>query len=234
VTQSSLELKAQRSCGSQDPSRFFPGARVVVAVALLLACTEIVHVQTARPPAAPKPDVCEIGDVDQMSPSGPTRIDYAGTWVLNLSRSENLPALWRSATSATLVVAQDAERLTPVLTLVGPSGPMPYTNVSYRLDGSTQRSLGGLRGQTRITSGLRYADGGKALVLRVAELVVLKDADLPAATRSQDPEQAKDLELLHTTTQRWELVDGGRVLQVCRMLKGPLTRTVTKLVFVKK
>ena len=187
--------------------------------------------QTLHPPRTSS-DICEIGDVATMSGSSENAINFAGTWVLDLSRSQGLPALWRNARSATLIVAQDAERVTPVLTIFGRSDAMPYDALSYRLDGNLQHARSGPKEQTRVTSELRY--DGRAIVLTATELVLVKDGDLLADSRATDPALRKDIELLHQTTQRWELADDGGSLGICRVLEAPLTRTVSKLLFVRK
>jgi hypothetical protein len=217
--------------------RTFPRTRALLLTAAALGLARAGagggDIQTVRPPAKATSDICEIGAAARISGSSEGTVDFAGTWMLDLSRSEGLPAIWRSATSAALVVAQDAKRLTPVLTVVGPNGTMPYEAVSYMLDGSVQYARGGARQHTLTASDLRYSDEGRAIVLRASELVVLKD-DLPQDVRSKDPTQGKDIELFLETTQRWELADGGRSLRVCRILKTPLTRRVSKLLFVRK
>lgn len=172
------------------------------------------YAQTVRRPDKPVADLCEIGDIERMSASSPAKIDYAGTWLLDESGSDGLPALWWSASSITMVITQDANRLTPVLTVTVGAKPMVYTGYSYPLDGRTDYSRDG---QSEVVSDLRYADGGRSVVLR-----------------STDFAQVKDVELVHETTQRWELAEGGRVLRVCRRLEGPLTRTVSNLLFTRK
>jgi len=177
----------------------------------------ISQAQTTHRPVTSSADVCEIGDMGHMSASRRATVDYSGSWILDLSQSEGLPALWRTASGATMIVTQDPARLAHVLTVRTPDASMPYPKSSYRLDGSPEHTLGGARGQTEMTTVLRYAAATGVVVLRLTESATLAD-----------------VRLFHETTQRWELDESRRTLRVCRMLKGPLTRTVTKLVFTRK
>ena len=168
--------------------------------------------QSARRPVKTPVDVCRIGDIEEMSTSG-VKANYAGTWRLDPSRSEGLSALWASATNITLVVTQDAKRLKPALTVAVGANVMVNSRYSHPFDGSADYRPDG---KGEVISDLRYDDGGRAVVLRTTEFA-----------------QVDDVEIVHEVTQRWELAERGRVLHVCRRLEGPLTRTVSKLVFVK-
>jgi hypothetical protein len=157
-------------------------------------------------------DVCEIGDVTQATATTARMLDYAGIWALDLSSSEGLPALWWNASEITLAVTQDAEHLTTDLKVIGSTDTSAYEVLSYRVDGKPRTIPA--RGDATINFGLRHADGGKVLLLRSIVTSVVQE-----------------VELVHEQTERWELTDGGRGLVVCRILEGPLTRTVSRLVF---
>lgn len=153
--------------------------------------------------------------------------NFAGTWVLDKSKSESLPRNWENAESVTLVVTQDDKQLTYETKIVGGGGPgggpggggrgggMSPTR-SFKLDGSeTTSEMPGGRGTATLKA--KWQSDGKIL-------------ELTSVTKGN----FQGNEFTSTTQEHWELADGGKTLKVHRKSESPQGTRESKLTFTKK
>jgi hypothetical protein len=154
--------------------------------------------------------------------------NFAGTWELDKSKSK-LPERQASAlTSLTWTVTQsDTElKIDPKAEMAqggggggGRGGGMMGGNMptSYKLDGSETTSdlPGGMSG--KVTRKAKWAGEGKVLELKS---VINAEFNGNAFTS--------------TTTEHWELADGGKTLSVHRTSESPRGTTESTMVFTKK
>jgi len=142
--------------------------------------------------------------------------DFGGTWALDKSKSEGLQGPMASM-DQTWVVTQDAKTLTVEASFSGGERPRPPQKRNFNLDGS--ETFMDVTGQMpgKSTMKAKWQGDGKILELNtVAKLSV----------------QGNDVTV--TTTEHWELADGGKTLKVHRTSESPRGTQETKLVFAKK
>ena len=142
--------------------------------------------------------------------------NFAGTWVLDKSKSEGLQGPMAQM-DVTLTVTQDAKTLTTETKYSGGQQEMPAQKATYNLDGSpTTVEMGGrMPGQATLTA--KWQGDGKILELTSVQKMNVQGNDV---TR--------------TTTAHWELADGGKTLKVHRVSEGRQGPQESKLVYVKK
>ena len=116
----------------------------------------------------------------------------------------------------TWVVTQDAKTFTVDASFSGGDQPMPAQKRTYNLDGSetTQEVTGRMPGK----AALKAKWQGDS----VLELSSVLKANF----------QGNDVTI--TTTEHWELADGGKTLKVHRTQESPRGTQETKLTFAKK
>ena len=142
--------------------------------------------------------------------------DFSGTWALDKAKSEGLQGRTASL-DQTWVVAQDAKTLTVDTSFSGGDQPIPAQKRSYNLDGSetTMDVAGRMPGKATLKA--KWQGDGKIL-----ELSRVQTANV----------QGNDIKI--TTTEHWELADGGKTLKVHRVSENPQGTQDSKLVFTKK
>ncbi|MGE0102049.1 MAG: hypothetical protein AB7H86_06735 [Blastocatellales bacterium] len=151
--------------------------------------------------------------------------NFAGTWELDKAKSE-LPEMMQAIEGMTWTVTQsDAEvsRTQQVAgAMAGPGGGgggrgggrgMGNQPMTAKLDG-TDNVVETPRGKTTITA--KWMDGGKLEIKSVANISMQGN------------------EFTMTTTEHWELADGGKVLKVHQVRETPRGEMTSKLVFNKK
>jgi hypothetical protein len=157
--------------------------------------------------------------------------NFAGTWELDKAKSQ-LPQQMANIESMTLTVTQDADKLTVEQKVTRnadagggpPGGPGggggrgmgggaggPRT---YKLDGSeTSQDVGGGQMTGKLTTKAKWLDGGKGLELVASSVFG---------------------ERTNTTTEHWEIAEGGKVLKIHRTQVSQRGTTESQLVFTKK
>lgn len=142
--------------------------------------------------------------------------NFAGTWSLDKAKSEGLQGRMANV-DQTWVVTQDAKTITIDKSFSGSEQPMPSQKSTYNLDGSetTQEMTGRMAGKAALKA--KWQDDGKIL-----ELSSVLKANI----------QGNDVTI--TTTEHWELADGGKTLKVHREQESPQGKRESKYVLVKK
>ena len=149
-----------------------------------------------------------------VSAAPPT--DFSGTWALDKAKSEGLQGRMANL-DQTWVVTQDAKTFTVEATFSGGEQPVPAQKRSYNLDGSeaTVDVTGQMPGKATLKA--KWQGDGKIL-----ELSRVQTGNV----------QGNDIKI--TSTEHWELADGGKTLKVHRVSESPRGTQETKLVFAKK
>jgi len=139
--------------------------------------------------------------------------NFAGTWALDKSKSEGLQGRMAQA-DVTMTVTQDAKQLTVETSVSG--SDQPPQKLAYHLDGSetTAEFTGRMAGKGTLKA--KWASDS------VLELRTVRNANI----------QGNDVTI--TTTEHWELADGGKTLTVHRTMETPQGSREMKLVFAKK
>ena len=157
--------------------------------------------------------------------------NFAGTWELDKTKSKLSEQMAASIQSQTLTVTQDATTLTVDTKTTraegaggpggGPGGPGGGGRGggmggprSFKLDGSeTSRDVGQGQMAGKQTTKAKWLDGGKSLELN--EVRSFGDRT-------------------NTTTEHWELAEGGKVLKIHRKTESQRGTQESELVYVKK
>ncbi|MBO0721295.1 MAG: hypothetical protein J2P41_10765 [Blastocatellia bacterium] len=149
-----------------------------------------------------------------VSAAAQTKANFAGTWVLDKSRSE-LPALMQHFEGVTWEIKQDDKELTREQVFQG--GGMPgNVALTLKLDGSdvvTDAPM--ISGKRTATS--HWQGDGKILEVTVVTTGSMQGREINAKT-----------------TEHWELDEGGKVLKVHQKSEGTRGNFESKLVFNKK
>ncbi|MFY9556205.1 MAG: hypothetical protein WAV47_15945 [Blastocatellia bacterium] len=142
--------------------------------------------------------------------------NFAGTWSLDKAKSEGLQGPMANA-DQTWVVTQDAKTLTVETTITGTEQPIPPSKRTYNLDGSetTMEVTGRMPGKAALKA--KWQGDGKVL-----ELSSVRNVNV----------QGNDVTI--TSTEHWELADGGKTLKVHRTQESPRGKQETTLTFAKK
>lgn len=147
---------------------------------------------------------------------GAAATDFSGTWMLDKAKSEGLQG--RSANlDQTWVVTQDAKTFNVEATFSGGDQTPPPQKRSYNLDGTetTVDVTGQMPGKATMKA--KWQGDGKIL-----ELSRVQTGNF----------QGNDVKI--TTTEHWELADGGKTLKVHRVSESPRGTQDIKYVFTKK
>jgi hypothetical protein len=142
--------------------------------------------------------------------------NFAGTWSLDKSKSEGLQGPM-AGVDQMWVVTQDAKTLSLEIKFSGGQREMPSQKRTYNLDGSpTEVQMGGqMPGTATLTA--KWKDDGKTL-----ELTSKRNVNIQGN------------EATITTTEHWELDNGGKTLKVHRKSESPRGTQESKLVLVKQ
>ncbi len=141
--------------------------------------------------------------------------NFAGTWVLDKSKTQNLPRQWENATSVTMEIKQDEKQITAETNIEGSQFPSPTW--TYNLDG-TESSVdvqGRMPGKATLKAA--WANDGNTLEL----------------SRKQSG-NFNGQEFTFTTTEKWTLTEEGKVLTIMRSSESPRGKQESTLVFNKK
>lgn len=141
--------------------------------------------------------------------------NFAGTWALDKARSEGLQGPMASMDQS-WVVTQDAKTFTVEASFSGGEQPRPPQKRTYNLDGSetTQEITGRMSGKAALKAKWQ------------------SDSILELNSVLKTNVQGNDVTI--TTTEHWELADGGKTLKVHRTQETPRGTQETKLTFAKK
>jgi hypothetical protein len=142
--------------------------------------------------------------------------NFAGTWSLDKAKSEGLQGRMANV-DQTWVVTQDAKTFTVETSFSGGEQQMPSQKRTYNLDGSetSMEMTGRMPGKATLKA--KWQGDGKIL-----ELSSVLKANV----------QGNDVTI--TTTEHWELADGGKTLKVHRVSENPRGTQETKLTLAKK
>ena len=144
--------------------------------------------------------------------------NFSGTWALDYSKSQGLPE--NAPKDMTWLVSQTDKELTiERLGMGGGAGagaPAPYKAI-YKLDGSETTEVTPGPRPGKLTRKAKWLAGGKTL-----ELNDVRNVNV----------QGNDVTL--TTTERWELSDGGKTLKVSRKQESPQGARETTYILTKK
>ena len=163
----------------------------IPALALLAACA-FVLVVNAAPPA-----------------------NFAGSWVLDKSKTQNLPRQWENATSVTMEIKQDDKQVTIETKAEG--SPFPSQPYSYNLDGTESNVDVQGRMPGKATLKATWTNDGNTLEL----------------SRKQTG-NFNGQEFTVTSNEKLTLSEGGKVLTIARSSESPRGKQESTLVFNKK
>jgi hypothetical protein len=141
--------------------------------------------------------------------------NFSGTWSLDKSKSEGLQGAMANA-DVTLTVTQDAKQLSVETSYTGGERQMPSQKLAYNLDGSetTAEFAGRMPGKGTLKA--KWAGDS------VLELHTVRNVNF----------QGNDVTI--TTSEHWELADGGKTLKIHRTTESPRGTMEAKLTFTKK
>ena len=142
--------------------------------------------------------------------------NFSGTWSLDKTKSEGLQGRMANV-DQTWAVTQDAKTFTVEKSFSGGEQPIPSQKSTYNLDGSetSMEMTGRMPGKAALKA--KWQGDGKILELSS----VLKTNV-----------QGNDVTI--TSTEHWELADGGKTLKVHRTSESPRGTQESKLTFAKK
>lgn len=164
--------------------------RLIPALALFTACAFVLVVNAAAP-------------------------NFAGTWTLDKSKTQNLPRQWENAASVTMEVKQDEKQITIETKAEGSQFPsQPFT---YNLDGTESNVDVQGRMPGKATLKATWSTDGNTLEL----------------SRKQTG-SFNGQEFTITTNEKLTLSEGGKVLTIARASESPRGKQESTLVFNKK
>lgn len=141
--------------------------------------------------------------------------NFAGTWVLDKSKSE-LPQGPMGAADQTWTVTQDDKQLSYEAKVTVDGQERPATTATYKLDGTETTAEVQGRMPGKATRKAKWASES------VLELTEVRNVTF----------QGNEFKI--TTTDHWELADGGKTLKVHRTTETPQGNRESKLTFNKK
>lgn len=133
--------------------------------------------------------------------------NYSGTWVWNKEKSEGVPQLMANMEKLEMIVAQTDKQFS-----VKTAGASTQ-EIVYNIDGTKGKAQMGGRMPGEATVYLEKKDDGKLVLHADRELYFQGTA------------------VAITTTETWELSDGGKTLTVARTIDSPRGAMSMKLVF---
>jgi hypothetical protein len=142
--------------------------------------------------------------------------NFSGTWTLDKAKSEGLQGRMANV-DQTWVVTQDAKTLTIEKSFSGGEQPIPSQKSTYNLDGSetSMDMTGRMAGKAALKA--KWQGDGKILELNSVFKTNVQGNDVTI-----------------TTTEHWELDDGGKTLKVHRTQESPRGTQESKLSLGRK
>lgn len=140
---------------------------------------------------------------------------FAGLWVLDKSKTQNLPRQWENATSVTMEIKQDEKQITAETQAEGSQFPSPTW--TYNLDGTESSVDVQGRMPSKATLKAAWANDGNTLELSRKQTGTFNGQ-----------------EFSFTTTEKWTLSEEGKVLTILRSSETPRGKQESTLVFNKK
>jgi hypothetical protein len=142
--------------------------------------------------------------------------NFAGTWTLDKTKTQNLPRQWEQAESITLDIKQDAKTITLETKVAG--SQFPSQPLTYNLDGteSTVEMQGRMPGKANLKAA--WSSDGNTLEL--------------TAKRSGTGPNGEQFSF--TTTDKLSLSEGGKVLTDARHSESQRGAQDSTLVYMKK
>jgi hypothetical protein len=141
--------------------------------------------------------------------------NFAGTWVLDKSKTQNLPRQWENATSVTMEIKQDEKQIT--IETKAERSQFPSQSLSYNVDGS--ESIVEMQGRMP----------GKATL----KASWSKDGNTLELSRKQSGERDGNAFTI-SNTDKLTLAEEGKVLTIARTNESPRGTQESTLVFNKK
>ncbi len=141
--------------------------------------------------------------------------NFGGTWVLDKSKTQNLPRQWENATSVTMEIKQDEKQV--AIETKAEGSQFPSQPMSYNVDGSesTAEIQGRMPGKATLKA--TWSNDGNTLDL----------------SRKQSG-NFNGQDFTFTTTEKLTLSEGGKVLTIARVSESPRGKQESTLVFNKK
>lgn len=156
-----------------------------------------------------------------LASAGPRPANYAGTWMLDMKQSRNLPGFYQRVQSHKLIITQDEQHLQVDVELdLGQKEP-DRLNFVYNLDGSetrTETMMRGPNGRMNLPTTLKatVGEGGRVRIIIAREI------------------NMGEKKLKGITTEDWQLSPDGKTLIIHRADEGgPMGKTEMDMVFVK-
>jgi hypothetical protein len=149
-----------------------------------------------------------------VSAAAQTKANFAGTWVLDKSKSE-LPQMMQNFGGLTWEITQDDKQITRDQKFEG-GGMARNVPLTIKLDGSETVTDAPMISGKRTVKASWQGDGK-----------ILEVSSVTTGSR-------QGTEIKSTTTELWELTEGGKVLKVQQKVDGTRGTFETKLVFNKK
>jgi hypothetical protein len=142
--------------------------------------------------------------------------NFAGTWTLDKSKTQNLPRQWENAESIVLDIKQDPKQITLETKVAG--SQFASQPVTYNLDGteSTVEMQGRMPGKANLKA--NWSSDGNTLEL----------------TSKRSGTGPNGEQFSFTTTEKLTLSDGGKTLTNVRHSESPRGAQDSTLVYVKK
>jgi len=142
--------------------------------------------------------------------------NFAGTWTLDKTKTQNLPRQWENAESVVLEIKQDAKQITLETKVAG--SQFPSQPVTYNLDGteSTVDMQGRMPGKANLKA--TWSSDGNTLEL----------------TSKRTGTGPNGEQFSFTTTDKLTISDGGKVLTSVRHSESPRGAQDSTLVYTKK
>ncbi len=142
--------------------------------------------------------------------------NFAGTWTLDKTKTQNLPRQWENAESIVLDIKQDPKQITLETKVAG--SQFPSQPITYNLDGteSTVDMQGRMPGKANLKA--NWSSDGNTLEL--------------TAKRSGTGPNGEQFSF--TTTEKLTLSEGGKVLTNVRHSESPRGAQDATLVYTKK
>ena len=146
--------------------------------------------------------------------------NFAGTWVLDKTKTQNLPRQWENAPSVTLEIKQDAKQI--VLETKVEGSQFPSQPATYNLDGteSTMDVQGRMPGKATLKA--TWSADGNTLELSRKQAGTF--------TNNEGTSQSYSI----TNTDKLTLSEGGKVLTDVRHSESPRGPQDSTLVYNKK
>ena len=136
--------------------------------------------------------------------------NFAGTWVLDKDKSQGMQGRQGTVPDITRVVTQDDKKLTVV-----EKGGMGEQTQTYNLDGSETTAQ--MTGRMTGTAKLKAKWSKEVLELNSVANINFQGNDVTV-----------------TTTEHWELADGGKTLKIHRVRESPRGTQESTMVFTKQ